>query len=133
MQPDMFDVSTAARFSPIDPMSIRRIVSCYRQDISEEDYIVGFVAELPSKNPLGRFAYVVLTVEPSIAREGVTTQYFYTEPDHLYSRAVDWHTGGPIIAEINESLGYSKANAKNGSSSSAFDQADGDTLFRVQG
>lgn len=118
-----FDVGAGMRYSTLDPNNVREILACWRKDdMFGYDYSVGFVARLPDDYPLGKFAYIVLTVEGSINREGVSTQYFDTPPDHLYARAVGWITEGPILAEINKSLGYSKAVAKHGEFASSYSQ-----------
>lgn len=110
---DQFAAGAAMRFSTIDPFLVREIIAVWRRG-DDQDYSTGFIMRLPSDHPNGEFAYIVLNVESSIKRESVSTQYFPALPTHLYKRAADWINGGPIIAQINEDLGYSKATAKHG-------------------
>jgi hypothetical protein len=119
---DKFDVSTALRFSPINPLVVQQVVAGWkRDDLFGYDWSVGFIVELPGNHPMGRYAYIVLTVEGSVSRESVSTQYFKSLPGHLYERAADWAIGGPTIAQINKDLGYSKAHAQHGTSTSSLD------------
>lgn len=117
---DRFALSSALRFSSINPQHVRAITACYRAG-DNEDYRVGFIAQMPHDYPMGEYVYIVLKVEWSIRRETVSTQYFDKFPAHLLDRSEDWITDGATLDRINESLGYSKAHAKHGSSTSAFD------------
>lgn len=130
--PDRHDISAGLRFSPINPLTVTEIVACWRR-VGEDVYEIGFVARLPDKYPLGEYAYIYTKSEFDLHRESVSTQYFNDLPAHLYLRAADWITEGPILAQINQSLGYSKAHAQHGTSTSAFGGSDTGSVFRFPG
>lgn len=115
--PDRFDIGMGMRFSPIDPMSVREVIAVYRlDDMFGHDYTIGFIVRMPDDFPMGEYVYIVMKVESSIKRESVSTQYFDKLPSHLYQRSVEWITTGDVLTEINEQLGYAKAHAKHGES-----------------